>query len=154
MHFNRAFTRASAWWSCLPAMSLRAPRRPTCSAVQLGSDSWDTFGDTRLQELPVIHNHPQQKRRWATPCCGSEIVMLSVGESWLGQDYESGDLPSELRSNLVARGDGAGGPPRAGRFSIHWGRLRDPLLPAVIRASRNGIFLCAICVQTEPNSHV
>ena len=31
------------------------------------------------------------------PCCAGQIVLLNVGESWLGQDYESATLPTELR---------------------------------------------------------
>ena len=72
---------------------LRASRSPP--------NSWDKFGDTRLQEYPVIHNHPQQNLPLVTACHTSEIVLSSVGESWFMPDYESAALPTELRQRAV-----------------------------------------------------
>ena len=68
---------------------LRASRSPP--------NSWDKFGDTRLQEYPVIHNHPRQKLPLVTACHTNEVALSSVGESWLEPDYESAALPTELR---------------------------------------------------------
>ena len=64
-------------------------------------NSWDKFGDTGLQEYPGIHHYPQQECPLGTPCWVSEIVLLSVGESWLWQDYESAALATELRQYLT-----------------------------------------------------